>query len=60
MYWAFSKKGTLFKGGHYLRKYGIHYHPKQKGVFKCYDEFLRALSEKLPKWHVILKNFGQN
>ena len=20
---AFSKKGTLFKGGHYLRKYGI-------------------------------------
>ena len=22
MYSAFSKKGTLFKGGHYLRKYG--------------------------------------
>ena len=23
MYEDFSKKGTLFKGGHFLRKYGI-------------------------------------
>ena len=33
MYQAFSKKGTLFKGGHYLRKYGMY-------IYKI-DEMIR-------------------
>ena len=31
MYQAFLKKGTLFKGGYYLRKYGTYSKPQ---VFK--------------------------
>ena len=40
MYEAFSKMGTLFKGGHYLRKYGKLGHAplilkKEHVTYKC-------------------------
>jgi hypothetical protein len=34
MYQAFSKKGTLFKGEHYLRKYGMHREEMSKYIFE--------------------------